>query len=80
MSDYDNTNSFVLFINDKKTKDADDRSADRTGTLNVGGVEYFMDGWIRQGKKGPFLSGKIKKKQQQAGGRANDDGDADSPF
>lgn len=70
MTEYDNTNTFVLFLNDKKDKDdEEDRSPDRTGTLNVGGVEYFMDGWIRQGKKGPFLSGKIKKKQQQGSQR-----------
>ena len=74
MSDYDNTNTFVLFINDKKTKDDDDRSPDRTGTLNVGGVEYFMDGWIRQGKKGAFLSGKIKPKRA----RTPDDDDGPS--
>jgi len=60
MSDsYDNTNTFVLFVNDKKNND---KAPDRSGTLNVGGVEYFIDGWIRNGKKGPFLSGRIKLK------------------
>ena len=62
MADFDNTDTFVLFINDNK---ATDKSADRTGTLNVGGVEYFMDGWLKQGKKGAFLSGKIKRKDKQ---------------
>jgi hypothetical protein len=59
MTEYDNTNSFVLFVNDKGDND---KRPDRTGTLNVDGIEYFMDGWIKQGAKGPFLSGKIKPK------------------
>lgn len=60
---YDNTDTFILFINDKKDND---RAPDRSGTLNVGGVEYFMDGWIKHGSKGPFLSGRIKPKKKQA--------------
>lgn len=61
---YDNTNTFTLFINDKGDND---KRPDRTGTLNVDGVEYFIDGWIKQGSKGPFLSGKIKPKEKQPG-------------
>jgi hypothetical protein len=63
MAEYDNTNTFTLFINDKGDND---KRPDRTGTLNVDGVEYFIDGWIKQGKKGPFLSGKIKRKDSQS--------------
>jgi hypothetical protein len=59
MTEYDKTNTFVLFVNDKQ---GNDKRPDRTGTLNVGGVEYFIDGWIKNGQKGPFLSGKIKPK------------------
>ena len=59
MTEYDKTNTFVLFVNDKGDND---KRPDRTGTLNVDGVEYFMDGWIKNGQKGPFLSGKIKPK------------------
>lgn len=68
---YDNTDTFVLFIADKGDND---KRPDRTGSLNVGGVEYFMDGWIKRGKEAgrPFLSGKIKRKDAQgnASGRA----------
>lgn len=63
MSDFDNTNTFILFQNDKGDND---RAPDRTGTLNVNGVEYYMDGWIKQGKKGAFLSGRIKPKKPAA--------------
>jgi hypothetical protein len=59
MAEYDNTNTFTLFVNDKGDND---KRPDRTGTLNVDGVEYYIDGWIKQGKSGPFLSGKIKRK------------------
>ena len=62
MTDYDRTNTFVLFINDKK---GNDKAPDRSGTLNVDGVDYFIDGWIKQGSKGPFLSGRIKPKEKR---------------
>lgn len=79
---YDNTNTFTLFINDKGDND---KRPDRTGTLNVDGVEYFIDGWIKQGSKGPFLSGKIKLKDKQTGSTpaskpAPDMADDDIPF
>lgn len=59
MTDFDKTNTFVLFQNDKGDNE---KRPDRTGTLNVDGVEYYMDGWVKQGAKGAFLSGKIKRK------------------
>lgn len=77
MTDYDNTNTFILFINDKGDND---RAPDRTGTLNVDGVEYYMDGWIKQGKKGPFLSGKIKPKAQRSLARKESGVDEDIPW
>lgn len=67
MTDYDNSNTFVLFMNDKGDNP---KRPDRTGTLNVGGVEYYMDGWIKQGAKGPFLSGTIKPKEARNEARA----------
>lgn len=60
---YDNTNRFVIFKNDRKDKDT---SPDYTGTLNVDGVEYFLDAWLKDGKKGKFFSGRIKRKDKQA--------------
>ena len=81
MSEYDNTNTFILFLNDKK---GNDKAPDRSGTLNVDGVEYYIDGWIRQGKNGPFLSGKIKPKEAKRATRsaapADDDGPGSIPF
>lgn len=60
MADYDNRNTFILFVNDKK---GNDKAPDRSGTFtDAEGVEYYMDGWIKLGKNGPFLSGKVKPK------------------
>ena len=61
---YDNTNTFTLFVNDRKTQET---HPDRTGTLNVDGVEYFIDGWLKKTKDGkPFLSGRIKRKEPKS--------------
>lgn len=67
MTGYDNTNRGVMFVNDRKQEG--DRKPDRTGTLNVEGVEYFVDGWIKQPQNGnPFLSLSLKRKDKQPGG------------
>lgn len=58
----DNTGS--LWINDRKTEE---KHPDRTGTIIVAGVEYFLDGWLKEtpaGKK--FLSLSVKRKNKQA--------------
>jgi len=63
MTKYDNTNRFSLFVNDRKEKDT---QPDRTGTLNVDGVEYFIDGWLKTAESGrQYLQGTIKRKEQQ---------------
>lgn len=63
MSNYDNTNSGVLFTNDKK---GNEKAPDYKGKLNVDGKEYELAGWIRQGKNGNFLSVKVQEPRQMA--------------
>jgi hypothetical protein len=63
---HDNTNRISLWKNDSKENE---KHADYTGTINVDGVEYFVDCW-RKGptasKNAPVLSGKVKRKDKQA--------------
>ena len=67
MKQYDNTNRGVLFKNDRKTKDT---QPGYTGSLNVDGVEYFLDAWVKEGQKGKFFSVSVKRKEQQQSQRA----------
>jgi hypothetical protein len=64
---YDDTNRGALFKNDRKTKDTD---RDYSGSLNVGGHDFWISGWIKDGRNGKFLSLSVKQKdgkpQQEA--------------
>jgi hypothetical protein len=82
---YDNTNRWTLNKNDRKEKDT---HPDYKGALNVGGVDYWIDGWIKDGANGKFISGSLKPKDQANGSRPSsapepasqfDDG-SDVPF
>lgn len=66
---YDPTNRGVLFKNDRKTKDT---QPGYTGSLNVDGVEYFLDAWLKESQSGnKFFSVSVKRKDKQ--------GDAPAP-
>jgi len=57
---FDDTNRGVLFRDDKKAKPED---RDYSGSINIGGTEYWLSGWIKTSKKGSkFLSLSIKPK------------------
>ena len=91
MTTYDNTNRGVLFKNDRQTKET---QPGYTGSLNVDGVEYFLDAWLKEGQKGKFFSVSVKRKDKQAAAPARapapapalrpssgfDDMDSDIPF
>lgn len=58
-------NTGAIFINDRKETD---NHPDRTGSCVIGGVEYWISGWIKQSEgKPPFLSLAFKQKDQQKG-------------
>ena len=60
MTQYDNTNRFALFRNDRREND---KHPEYTGTLNVDGVEYWISAWIKEGQRGKFFSGSVKPKE-----------------
>ena len=83
---YDNTNTFTLFKNNKKTQDS---HADYNGSVNIDGVEYWINGWIREPKSGgqKFIGGTVRPKeggqkspQKQRPAPQDDDPFADTPF
>ena len=57
MTDYDNTNRGALFRNDKAQSD---RHPTHTGKINVEGRDYYLNAWIKEGKKGKFFSLSVK--------------------
>lgn len=72
MAEYDNTNRGVLF----KGKKEQESHPDYEGTINVAGVEYYLNAWIRTSKQGTkFMSLSVKAK-----GKARPAKDENVPF
>jgi hypothetical protein len=80
---YDNTNRWTLNKNDRKDKDT---HPDYKGSLNVDGVDYWLDGWIKDSANGKFISGTLKRKEANGSRPAAqpassyDDDSEDIPF
>jgi uncharacterized protein (DUF736 family) len=78
MSDYDNTNSGALFKNDRKETD---KHPDMRGSIDVGGVEYWISAWTKTPKAGgdKFLSLAVTAKDGATTTKPQEDLD-DLPF
>lgn len=66
MAEYDNTNRGAIWKNKDKVED---KHPDFKGSLNVGGVEYWVSGWKRQegaSEKAPALSFRVQPKDERA--------------
>ena len=60
MAEYDNTNRWTLNKNDRRRNDKD---AEYTGSINIDGVDYWLNAWVKDGKRGKFFSGTVRPKQ-----------------
>lgn len=65
MTQYDNTNRGLLSRNDRKEKET---HPSHKGSINVEGVEYWLDAWTQERKdgSGKFFSLSVKRKDGQA--------------
>jgi len=63
MSNYEQKdNSGAMFVNDKKETES---HPDRKGSAMVGGVEYWVSGWINESAKGnKYMSLSFTPKEQ----------------
>ena len=54
-------NSGILFRNDKKTRDTD---RDYGGSATIAGVEYWISGWVKEGRNGKFMTFAFRPKDE----------------
>ena len=57
-------NSGALFKNEKREKDTHPHA---TGSALIGGVEYWVSAWTKEGKNGKFQSLAFKPKTENTG-------------
>ena len=76
--EYDNTNTGVLFKNESDNE----KAPAYKGKINVDGKEYELAAWIREGKKGKFMSLKVQEPREKKPTPAKDFADIvdDVPF
>jgi hypothetical protein len=63
MSNYDNTNKGIGFIQKNKTNE---KAPDLKGKINWKGVEIEIAGWLREGKTGEFYSFTLSEPYQKS--------------
>jgi hypothetical protein len=56
-----------LFKNENKTEST---HSDYTGSIKINGKEFWLNAWVKEGKKGKFFSVSIGKEKQPMGFKA----------
>lgn len=51
-----------LFVNDKREKDS---HPNLKGSITIGGVEYWLSAWTKQGERGKWISLSAQPKEQR---------------
>lgn len=65
MKQFDNTNSGVLFKNDKQGNES---RPDYKGTLNVNGQDFWISAWLKSSKAGnKYMSLSVQPKEAKSG-------------
>ena len=73
---YDNTNHGALFRND--TTGRSENFPQYGGSINIEGRDYWLSGWLKEGKRGKFFSLAVTpKEQRKRQAKPNSD---DAPF
>jgi len=67
-------NSGALFTNDKREKETHPHYQ---GKATIGGVEYYISSWVKDGQKGKFQSLSFKPVQEQTQGSKPNYGNKD---
>lgn len=70
-------NSGVLFKNNKKETE---KQPDYQGEVMVSGTLYRLAAWVKEGKKGKFMSLALQPATERPGGSVKKGYDSDVPF
>ncbi len=76
MTQFDNTNRGSIWKNEKKREGKQD--ADFTGSINIEGVEYWLNGWRRKegaAAKAPAMTFTVRRKGALPAAAIDDEGE-----
>lgn len=72
MSEYSEENRGIISKNERKSKET---HPDITGSINIEGTKFFLDGWrkTRKDGSGGFYSLRVKRMEKQQGAGRRED-------